>query len=516
MYKEKVYKEEVYKKEMHTKEMHQKEVHKVSKVNVSQCTAAEHDTSQDGLPQQQGIAFEDHAPGFELKVTALPESVTGRHTPDPLRFAFDNKASAHAGGSQQPISPDLFQSQFENVLLAAEKPANRCLYVHIPFCRVRCTYCNFFQHAASASLIEEYFDALVLELKMKAAQPWTQAAPFQAVYVGGGTPTDLTARQIARLGQLIRQYFPLTNDCEITLEGRINRFDDALFDAALEGGFNRFSFGVQSFNTQVRRKAKRLDDREAVLTRIQTLSARNDAPIVIDLLYGLPYQTMNVWAQDLTDFLDCGAHGVDLYQLIPMGSTPMMDLVANQRLPPPADTASKAGMFELGVQMMDKHHLHRLSVNHWARDNRERSLYNSLAKTSAEVLPLGAGAGGHVGGISLMQCRQLPSYFDAVRQGQHPVAMMMTMSPNAAVHAVIKAGFDRGALSEKALNRAAGWDAFRWCHPLFEVWQRNGLVNVQDSYLTLTLAGAFWSVTLAQGLIQVMEQALTGNERLTA
>ncbi len=77
---------------------------------------------------------------------------------------------------------------------------------------------------------------------------------------------------------------------EMTLEGRINRFGDEMFDRALEGGFNRFSFGIQSFNTQVRRSAKRLDDREVVLERISALSRTEQAPIVLDLLYGLPYQ----------------------------------------------------------------------------------------------------------------------------------------------------------------------------------------------------------------------------------
>lgn len=436
----------------------------------------------------------------------LTEAVTGIHSPDPLRFAFSNKRSAHAGGMSAMVSPDERQPLACQVLSSEKAPEKeRCLYIHIPFCRVRCTYCNFFQYASSQKLIDEYFAALEVEIQRKAAMPWSQSAPFRAVYVGGGTPTDLTAEQVEKLGNLIRSHFPLTTDCEITLEGRINRFDDRMFESALAGGFNRFSFGVQSFDTQVRRKAKRLDDREDVLSRIQSLSATNAAPIVIDLLFGLPYQDLTVWQQDLDDFLSSGAHGVDLYQLIEMGGTPMQGLVEKGKLPLPAETPVKASMFEYGVAFMDRHHLRRLSVNHWARDNRERSIYNSLAKTSAEVLPLGAGAGGNVGGYGFMQHRTLDAYIAAIKSNELPIAMMTKSAPQAELFAEIKASFDRGFLSAEHLKARFGKDIYGYCQPLFKAWQQNGLVVFDQEYLSLTLAGSFWAVNLAQAMIQVLQ-----------
>lgn len=450
-----------------------------------------------------------------LDTTVFDSDILGENTPDPLRFGFRRKLSAHAGGGHHaPITVEQIQPLAQRVLQQTTPPFNkRCLYVHIPFCRVRCTYCSFFEYASSQRLIDDYFAALMAELKCKASQPWTQAAPFQAVYIGGGTPTDLTAAQIKQLGTMIRRYFPLATDCELTLEGRINRFNDEMFDSALEGGFNRFSFGVQSFDTQVRRQAKRLDDREVVLKRISELAAADQAPIVIDLLYGLPYQNIDVWLHDLDDFLDSGAHGVDLYQLIEMGNTPMGKMVEQGRLPQPADTITKASMFEIGVDYMAKHHLRRLSVNHWARDNRERSCYNSLAKTTAEVLPLGAGAGGNVGGYGFMQHRKLERYMDDVSQQHFPLAMMVKSSSHAVINTTIKAGFDRGVLVAKELDKQAGWPLFSYCLPLFERWQKNGFVTLEQHgshrYLNLTLAGQFWSVTLAQALIQVVTTAIS-------
>lgn len=449
-----------------------------------------------------------------LNIKPFNEEILGISTPSPLQFAFCKKKSAHAGGRAAVIPKEAQISRFAEALQQpADKGQQRCLYIHIPFCRVRCTFCNFFQHASSKTMIADYFAALLSEMKWKAQQPWTQSAPFQAVYVGGGTPTDLSAEQLLILGKTVRSYFPLTPDCEITLEGRINRFDDRLFDSALEGGFNRFSFGVQSFNTQVRRAAKRLDDREPLMRRLQELSAVNAAPIVIDLLYGLPYQTMDIWKQDLDDFLQTGVQGVDLYQLVELGGMPMHSMVEQGRLPAPADSATKAKMFEYGVHFMRKHHIKRLSIAHWASSNRERSIYNSLAKTTAAVLPLGCGAGGNVNGLAVMQDRTLESYLKAIATQHHSVAMLSEQAPDSAVHKAISAAFDQGVISRAALLKASGADLFAYCRPLFDEWQRKGLVEVDNHYLTLTLAGQFWAVTLAQNLITVLIEDSTNRNK---
>lgn len=447
--------------------------------------------------------------GMTVNKQALTAEVIGENSPDPLRFGFVKKRAAHIGGHSHPVSAEHQQTQLKQLFDYSPAVAKtRCLYVHIPFCRVRCTYCNFFQYASSQTYIDEYFAALMVELVEKAKQPWTQAALFDAVYIGGGTPTDLTAVQIKQLGRMIRQHFPLTPDCEFTLEGRINRFTDEVFESALEGGFNRFSFGVQSFDTQVRRKAKRLDDRDVVLERVSRLAHYDQAPIIIDLLYGLPYQNLDVWQQDLSDFFSTGAQGVDLYQLVEMNGTPMADLVEKGRLPHPADTVTKATMFEIGVSAMAKQGMNRLSVNHWASDPRERSRYNSLAKTTAEVLPIGAGAGGNVGGYSFMQHRRLDAYLSAIKQGQVPVAMMMQQASNNTTTLAIKSAFDRGVMHSADMAQQAGWDVFGYCLPLFTAWQHHGFIKLDNvaggHQLSLTLAGQFWAVTLAQAMITVI------------
>lgn len=428
------------------------------------------------------------------------EQIVGKHTPDPLRYAFSGKRGPHAGGAMSPVPPPFVQKTLSDAFQFSGKKGNRCLYIHIPFCRVRCTYCNFFQYASSKSLIADYFAALVKELKFKAAQPWTQSYPFQAVYVGGGTPTDLSAEQMLTLGKLIREHFPLTSDCEITLEGRVNRFDAGKFESALEGGFNRFSLGVQSFNTKVRRAAKRLDDGDVVMATLQKMVSYNAAPIVIDLMYGLPYQTPENWQEDLESYLESGVDGVDLYQLIEMQNLPMARLVEQGKLPEPAETAVKASMYEVGVNFMAMHHQKRLSVNHWASSNRERSIYNSLAKTDAQVLPLGAGAGGNVNGISTMQTRDMETYIAAIEANEFASAMAFRSQGSESFNGTVKAAFDKGVLLKRDF---AEW--FERLMPLFKEWENRGLVTISPFAVSLTMAGQFWSVNLATNLLSVIQ-----------
>ncbi|MFI3245195.1 MAG: heme anaerobic degradation radical SAM methyltransferase ChuW/HutW [Ferrimonas sp.] len=451
-----------------------------------------------------------------MQFDLLDPQVVGHNSPDPLRFAFTKKRSAHAGGMTNMIPPHQAQ---EALMQAYTNPtvalgSSRCLYLHIPFCRVRCTFCNFFEHASSKDLIERYVDSLCEEIRWKGEMAWATAAPFQAVYLGGGTPTDLTGPQIQRIMAEIKRHFPLTPDCEITLEGRVNRLGEDKFEAALEAGINRFSFGVQSFDTHVRRSAKRLDDRETVLSQLDKFVQYNAAPIVIDLLFGLPHQTIDIWQQDLNDYLSSGVHGVDLYQLIEMQGMPMATMIEQGKLPAPGDTQAKAGMYALGVEFMARHNQRRLSNSHWARDNRERSIYNTLAKTTAEIMPLGAGGGGNVGGLQMMQTRNLDDYCKAIAARQHPVPMLLRAGDNKAVSACVKAAFDRGVLASHALNKATGSNTFGALMPLFEAWQTNGLVTLSGTpaiegghqYLSLTLAGQFWSTTLLQVLIDVLQK----------
>ncbi|MET4817876.1 radical SAM protein [Endozoicomonas lisbonensis] len=160
------------------------------------------------------------------KPVVLTEAMTGRSVPDPLRHAFDLKTSAHSRGAGTPLPPMMWQESWNQLMSKPFGEGRRAAYFHIPFCRTKCSYCGFFQNTTKADMVEKYVDYLVREIEMTAQLPNVQSAPIQAVYFGGGTPTDLTADQIRRLGKVIRDNLPLANDCEVTFESRFNGLTD--------------------------------------------------------------------------------------------------------------------------------------------------------------------------------------------------------------------------------------------------------------------------------------------------
>ncbi len=435
------------------------------------------------------------------------DTIVGCLTPDPLRFGFTVKSRPHAGKSMPSMSAKPV-AYFQHYTADVRVP--RCLYLHVPFCRVRCTYCSFFQNATKPEEMTRYVMALLNEIQLKSKWAWAQAHPFDAVYLGGGTPTDLSADQISLILRAIQDAFPLTKECEITLEGRVHRFSDEKVLAAVDGGVNRFSFGIQSFDTKVRRAANRLDDGDKVLARLQALTSLTDATVVLDLLYGLPHQDQQVWQDDLNLYRESGADGVDLYQLIHLKGLPMQTLIENGRLPEPANSAERASFFQLGVNAMNAFHPHRLSNNHWANSTKERSLYNHLAKSGAEILPIGAGAGGGFAGWHWMQSRDLSSYYARLEQGQIPAMGMMPLSGNHQAWGAIKGDLDRGQCTSatfSALDDDQGKTVFAALHPLFLAWQTRGFIELENETVTLTLAGQFWAVNLTQILLDCLQTA---------
>ncbi len=428
----------------------------------------------------------------------LSSTMTGLCTPDPLKFAFTAKTSAHASrGGAAPLMLD--DAGWQAWWQQESEAKARALYIHIPFCRKRCSFCNFFENGANPARMSRYMEALCGSLRQAAETPLVQSRPFSAVYVGGGTPTDMAAGDLARLASAIRR-FPLTVDAELTLEGRLNGFDDEKWQTALAGGFNRFSFGVQSFDTRVRQQAARFDDRETLLARLAALTRHNEAVIVADLIFGLPGQDEAVWRQDIADVMASGVHGVDLYQLISMAGTNLAHADEKGSLGWAADGQQRAVMYADGARTLEAGGWDRLSCSHWRRTDAEQSRYNQMAKWGAEILPFGAGAGDNIHGHGLMYGRDLAPWHEAQAKGVRAPGMVMRPNPDARLDGLLRGGLDTGWLALSQLPQGL----VSHLMPLFEAWQRHGLARLSAERLALTLAGRFWNVNLQAGLFEYL------------
>ena len=202
---------------------------------------------------------------------------------------------------------------------------------------------------------------------------------FHAVYFGGGTPTALEAEDLKRILEGVREALPLANDCEITVEGRLTNFGSRKMEACLEGGANRFSLGVQSFHTSIRQSMGRLGSREDMERGLEQLLSYDQAAVIVDLIYGFPNQTLELWREDIAVAQSLNLDGADCYQLNVYRQTPLGRGIEQGKIAPTADIPLQSAMLPLcparlpkAAGMPMRHNLGRAALFHrqLAKDDR--------------------------------------------------------------------------------------------------------------------------------------------------
>ncbi|MDO5532244.1 heme anaerobic degradation radical SAM methyltransferase ChuW/HutW [Sutterella sp.] len=454
---------------------------------------------------------------FEAGARKMSEAVKSRapeaffaNADDPLHAAFQAKAAIHSGPGGMPLIGEAARRTFES-LLDRPRTGKTLAYIHVPFCETRCLYCMFYQNPFKEEAVHEYAKRLVGELQRNADRAAQNSAPVHAVYFGGGTPTAFAPDDLRIVLKALHDYLPLANDCEITLEGRIHNFSDAKMEAALEGGVNRFSLGVQTFNTQVRQSVQRVDDRDTIIERLNKLCSYDNSAVVLDLIYGFPGQTMEVWEDDLRTAASLPLDGIDCYQLNVFEKSPLARYIANGKLPPAADKRLKADLFARSVEYLTEQNWRRLSNNHWGANTRERNIYNALGKSACDCLAFGCGAGGRLFGYSYMMERKLAEYYSVLEQGEKPACFLMAPKANWHLLRTISADMESGAINLKRISRAFGdVDLEGMAAPILTQWCEAGMLVKRGDWYLQTVAGQYWHVTLAQLLMNWVEPMLPG------
>lgn len=400
-----------------------------------------------------------------------------------------------------PIAKEQMAQTWQQLLSQVAPPRKRLLYLHIPFCATHCTFCGFYQNRYQEESCALYTDALLREIEQEADSVLHQSAPIHAVYFGGGTPSALSAHDLARIITTLRERLPLAPDCEITIEGRILNFDDDRIDACLDAGANRFSIGIQSFNSKIRKKMARTSDGPTAIAFMEKLVRRDRAAVVCDLLFGLPDQDAALWGQDLAIAGDIGLDGVDLYALNLLPNTALAKAVENGRttIPSPAE---RRDLYLQGHEFMERAGWRCISNSHWARTTRERNLYNLLIKQGADCLALGSGAGGSVNGYSWMVERNLDAWHTAVEAGRKPLMMMMrTAEHGFQWRHTLQAGVETARVPLDELTPHS-----KKLLPLLAQWHNAGLTLDASTCLRLTHEGRFWASNILQSLDELIQQ----------
>lgn len=416
---------------------------------------------------------------------------------DPMAEAFVEKSFAHSGGGATMVPPPI-NPLASDLLSYVKRTTSSAAYINVPFCQTRCAFCMFYIAPYKKEESQRYTDAVIKEMQLWADRPAQNSAPIQALYLGGGTPTALEASDLKRIIEKAREYLPLANDVELTVEGRLSYFDDHKMEACLEAGANRFSLGVQTFDTEIRQALGRISPKDSLISRLEKLCSYNEAAVVIDLIFGLPGQTNQNFKTDLEIVSSLPIHGVDLYQLIMLENSPLEKIKRTGRDLKLPTKEQRARLYEQGCKFLQEHHWHQLSVSHFARTPRERNIYNVLAKSDADTLAFGPGAGGKIQGVSFVNGRDYEDYFKKLKDSQKPVAMIFMPPKNWRLYKNLGEMLELGFIDRYVIKKKYNLDILNLANEVFMQWQEAGLLNITDRYINLTQAGLFWSVTMSQ------------------
>lgn len=262
--------------------------------------------------------------------------------------------------------------------------------------------------------------------------------PLDTVYFGGGTPTLLSSSQWRTVAATIHELFDIAPDCEWTAEANPGTVDAALLDTLIALGVNRLSFGAQTLNETLLQAIGRIHSADDVLRSIELAAAKGLARISVDLMLGLPDQTLQDVSHSLSRVLASGVSHVSAYGLKVEEGTPFARWqdAGLLRLP---DEDAEVAMYEAARDILTTHGYAQYEISNFAQPGQE-ARHNLVYWSNLPYLAAGAGAHGYVRASRYQNERSLPSYGQRVRRGERPVAEVQTVTPEAAMEDTMMLG----------------------------------------------------------------------------
>lgn len=292
----------------------------------------------------------------------------------------------------------------------------RAAYIHIPFCKQICHYCDFNKVFFEGQPVEEYLQCLEKEMSLEQVDP---SVPFKSIFVGGGTPTALNESQIEKLCSNIRKSFPISQDTEFTFEANPGDLSKEKLQILKDAGVNRISFGVQTFNDALLEKIGRTHRAKDVFQAVHDAQEKGFSNISVDLIYSLPEQTLEDFEETLKTAFSLDIVHYSGYSLIIEPKTVFYNLMRKGRLATPGED-TEARMYELLMDEMEKHGFKQYEISNFSKPGYE-SRHNLCYWNNEEYFGFGAGAHSYVNGYRRSNFGPLKKYMNPILQGELPI-----------------------------------------------------------------------------------------------
>ena len=366
-------------------------------------------------------------------------------------------------------------------------------YVHIPFCTQICYYCDFSKVFIKNQPVDAYLEHLIQETRSY------EIGKLRTLYIGGGTPTALSAQQLAYLLTELPKVMDLSEVEEFTIEANPGDLDPDKIAVLKDSQVKRVSLGVQTFDNKMLKKIGRSHQEQDIYDNIRHLKQAGFDNISIDLIYALPGQTMDQVKENVAKAIDLDIPHMSLYSLILENHTVFMNRMRRGKLPLPKEEL-EAEMFEYIIEELEKAGFEHYEISNFSKPGFE-SRHNLVYWDNAEYYGLGAGASGYVDGIRYKNHGPIRHYLEAVEAGkaritEEHLTMEEKMEEELFLGLRKKTGVSKARFEEKfgvSFNQRYGL--------VVASLTEQGLLVPDDKQVRMTKRGLFLGDTVAEKFI---------------
>ncbi len=300
------------------------------------------------------------------------------------------------------------------------------IYLHIPFCKHRCAYCDFNTYAGQEDSIPLYVNALIQEIDcvVRAAAQQHVETNVHTVFFGGGTPSLLSGPQFARIMDALHAAFTFTADAEVSIEANPGTVAPEKLNVIRKAGINRISFGVQSANTEELHMLEREHSFFDVIEAVAYARKAGFDNLNLDLIYGLPEQSLQTWQTTLQRIVDLHPEHISAYALTLEHGTPFGRWSSKGLLPLP-DPDLAAEMYEYAEEFLVNQGYIQYEISNWAKASRA-CRHNLQYWRGLPYLAIGAGAHGYANGYRYSNVLRIKTYIDRLANLDSRLAFPLT------------------------------------------------------------------------------------------
>lgn len=360
------------------------------------------------------------------------------------------------------------------------------LYIHIPFCRQKCLYCDFPSFAGKEALFSAYTEALCRELAESAEE--LAAYGIKSVFMGGGTPTVLPVPLLERIMETVFACCHVLPEAEITIEANPGTLDGEICQRLKKMGFNRISMGLQAWQEELLRRLGRIHDRRQFLENLENARKAGFDNINTDLMFALPGQTLEQWRETLEAVISLGVEHISAYSLIIEEGTPFYDFYAQGRYRETDEETDRA-MYRMAVELLETADYHQYEISNFAKEGKE-SRHNQIYWLDEPYRGFGMGAHSYWQGKRFHNPLSLEGYLRKAQAGEALWEEVEAISEAEEMSEFMFLGLrmTKGIEKDRFLRRF-GRTLEEVYGPAVEKMKAEGLLEEAEGWLRLTARG---------------------------